>query len=116
MLLERMSLKIAVLITALSIASSVPAQTAVKIHDILRTPSEYNEHDVAVFGHVRELTFAAHYTTFKICGAHCLNVLAWGHPRIANGQPLNVRGRFHMLKEIDHRKLHNLIEVEHGTL
>ncbi len=116
MMLGRLGLKIATLTTALAIASSAGAQTAVKIHDILRTPAEYNEHDVAVFGHVRELTFGAHYTTFKICEAHCLNVLAWGHPRIANGQALNVRGRFHVLKEINLQKVRNLIEVEHGTL
>ncbi len=116
MMMGRLGLKIATLTTALAIASPVGAQTAVKIHDILRTPAAYSEHDVAVFGHVRELTLAAHYTTFKICGAHCLNVLVWGHPRIATGQALSVRGRFHLLKEINHQKVRNLIEVEHGTL
>lgn len=105
-----------VMMMALAIAAAAMAQTAVKIHDVLRSPRLYNEHDVAVFGHIRELAAGPQYTTFKICGAHCLNVLAWGHPRIAEGQALSVRGRFHILKEIDHQKVHNLIEVEHGSL
>jgi hypothetical protein len=104
------------MLVALAIPPAAVAQTAVKIHDILRTPGEYNEHDVAVFGHVRELIVGPQYTTFKICGARCLNVLAWGHPRISAGEALSIRGRFHVLKEIDHHKVHNLIEVEHGTL
>jgi hypothetical protein len=112
----RVSLGIIVIAIVLATASLTSPQTAVKIHDILRDPAEHNEHDVAVFGHVRELAFGEHYTTFKICEAHCLNVLAWGHPRIAEGQALSVRGRFHTLKEIDHHKVDNLIEVEHGTL
>lgn len=116
MMLGRMGLKIAILTTALALASFAGAQTAVHIHDILRTPAQYNEHDVAVFGHVRELTVGPHYAFFKICGAQCLNVLAWGHPRISVGEALSVRGRFHVLKEIDHHKVHNLVEVEHGTL
>jgi hypothetical protein len=107
---------IAILILALAGAPPAVAQTAVKIHDILRTPQTYNEHDVAVFGHVRELAFGPHYATFKICGARCLNVLVWGHPRISAGEALSVRGRFHALKEIDHHQVHDLIEVEHGTL
>jgi len=103
---------------AIALAASLPAaaQTAVKIHDILRTPAVYNEHDVAVFGHVRELVMGAHYSTFKICAGRCLNVLAWGHPRISAGEALSVRGRFHVLKEINHHNVDNLIEVEHGTL
>ncbi len=111
----RASFRIAMVMLAL-VAVRAAAQTAVKIHDILRTPGVYNGHDVAVFGHVRELTFGPQYTTFKICGAQCLNVLVWGHPRIAEHQPLNVRGRFHTLKEIDHHKVRDLVEVEHGTL
>lgn len=115
-MMVRAGLRIAFPTIALAMASLAAAQTAVKIHDILRTPAVYSEHDVAVFGHVRELAFGPQYTTFKICGAHCLNVLAWGHPRIAEGEALSVRGRFHMLKEIDQHKVHNLLEVEHGTL
>ncbi|HEV3109832.1 MAG TPA: hypothetical protein VGY99_04990 [Candidatus Binataceae bacterium] len=105
-----------VMMMALAIAASAVAQTAVKIHDVLRSPGQYSEHDVAVFGHVRALAAGPQYTTFKICGAHCLNVLAWGHPRISEGEALSVRGRFHVLKEIDHHKVHNLVEVEHGSL
>ncbi len=114
----RMSVKCKIAVGAMLVASAVSAaaQTAVHIHDILRAPGAFNEHEVAVFGHVRELTAAPHYTTFKICGARCLNVLAWGHPRIAAGEALSVRGRFHLLKKIDHHKVRNVIEVEHGTL
>ncbi len=112
----RVSSRIAIVMMALAIAAPAAAQTAVKIHDVLRSPGLYNEHKVAVFGHVRELAAGPQYTTFKICGAHCLNVLAWGHPRISEGEALSVRGRFHMLREIDHHKVHNLIEVEDGTL
>ena len=111
----RASFRIAIMMLALA-ATQAAAQTAVKIHDILRTPGVYNEHDVAVFGHVRELTAGPQYTTFKICGGQCLNVLVWGHPRIADQQSLSVRGRFHTLKVIDHHKVRNLVEVEHGTL
>src|SRR5690242_17899427 len=68
---------------ALAIATTAAAQTAVHIHDVLRTPGAYNNHDIAIFGHVREMTVAPHYTTFIICGAHCLNVLIWGHQRIS---------------------------------
>jgi hypothetical protein len=116
LMMRRMGLKVAIWVIAMATAIPALAQTAVKIHDILRTPAAYNEHDVAVFGHVRELVFGPHYTTFKICGAHCLHVLVWGHPRISQHEALSVRGRFHILKEIDHHKWHNLIEVEHGTL
>ncbi len=108
--------KTAVMMAALALAAPLLAQTAVKIHDILRTPGAYSEHDIAVFGHVRELSVGPHYTTFKICGAQCLNVLAWGHPRISAHEALSVRGRFHVLKEIDHYKWRNMIEVERGTL
>jgi hypothetical protein len=111
-----MGLRVAVLAIATAVAIPAFGQTAIKIHDVLRSPAVYNEHDIAVFGHVRELAFGPHYTTFKICSAHCLNVLVWGHPRISEHQALSVRGRFHILKEIDHQKWHNLIEVEHGTL
>ncbi len=116
LMMLRVSLRIATVSVVLAMAPLAGAQTAVKIHDILRTPATYNEHDVAVFGHIRELAFGTHYTTFRICGGQCLNVLAWGHPRISEGEALSVRGRFHMLKEIDHHKVHNLVEVEHGTL
>ena len=109
-------LRLATATIALAVTVAALAQTAVKIHDILRTPATYDGHDVAVFGHVRELAFGPHYTTFKICDARCLGVLAWGHPRISAHQALNVRGRFHILKEIDHVKWHDMIEVEHGTL
>jgi len=112
----RASLRIAIPAIVLAIAPLAVAQTAVKIHDILRDPAEHNEQDVAVFGHVRELAFGPHHTTFKICEARCLNVLAWGHPRIAEGQALSVRGRFYMQREIDHHQVQNLIEVEHGAL
>lgn len=112
----RVGLRIAIVMMALATAAPAKAQTAVKIHDVLHSPRVYNEQDVAVFGHVRELAAGPQYTTFKICGAHCLNVLAWGHPRISQGEALSVRGRFHMLKEIDHHKVHNLVEVEKGTL
>jgi hypothetical protein len=108
--------KIAILMVVLAAAAGAAAQTAVKIHDILRTPGLYNEQDVAVFGHVRELMFGPQFTSFKICGARCLNVQAWGHPRISAGQALSVRGRFHVLKIIDHHKVRNLIEVEKGAL
>ncbi|GEM_PF-3732822 len=111
----RIGLRAAIL-AALITAGPALGQTAIKIHDILRSPAVYNEHNVAVFGHVKALSFGPHYTTFKICGAHCLDVLAWGHPRISEHQALSVRGRFHISKEIDHRKWRNLIEVEHGTL
>jgi hypothetical protein len=114
-MVARTSVKTAVIMVVLALAAPLLAQTAVKIHDILRTPGVYNNHDIAVFGHVRELTFGPHYTTFKVCGAQCLNVLAWGHPRISAHEALSVRGRFHVLKEIDHYKWRNLIEVEHGT-
>jgi hypothetical protein len=112
----RVSSRIAIVMMALAIAAPAAAQTAVKIHDVLRSPGLYNEHEVAVFGHVRELEAGPRYTTFKICGAHCLNVLAWGHPRISEGEALSVRGRFHVLREINHQKIHYVVEVEHGTL
>jgi hypothetical protein len=110
----RLAIVAATIVTAMAAAAS--AQTAVKIHDVLRTPGLFNEQDVAVFGHVRELSFGPQYTSFKICGSRCLNVLAWGHPRISAGQALSVRGRFHVLKIVDHHKVHNLVEVEKGTL
>jgi hypothetical protein len=112
----RVRWKIAITTMVLALAVGAAAQTAVKIHDILRTPGLFNEQDVAVFGHVRELTFGPQSATFKICGSRCLNVLAWGHPRISAGQALSVRGRFHVLKTIDHHKVRNLVEVEKGTL
>jgi hypothetical protein len=108
--------KIAIVLVTIGLTGAAGAQTAVKISDILRAPRDYAEHDVAVFGHVRELTMRPHYDTFKICEARCLNVLAWGPPRIANGQALSVRGRFHLIKIIEHRRVHHVIEVEHGTL
>ena len=108
--------KLMVLVGALAIASAATAQTAVKIHEVLRSPGLYDEHDVAVFGHVRELTFGPQFTTFKICGNRCLNVLAWGHPRISDHEALSVRGRFHLLRLIDNQKVPNVIEVERGNL
>ncbi|HKD69159.1 MAG TPA: hypothetical protein VKB84_20130 [Candidatus Binataceae bacterium] len=114
--MQRNISRIAIAIIALALAAPAAAQTAVKIHDILRSPRQYSEHDVAVFGHIRELAVGPQYTTFRICGARCLNVLAWGHPRISDGQALSVRGRFHEVKEIDHHKVRNLVEVEHGAL
>ena len=100
----------------LAIARPAAAQTAVKIHEILRSPGEYSEHEVAVFGHVEGLSIGEHYATFRICEAKCLNVLAWGHPRISEGQALSVRGRFHLFKDIDHHRVHHVIEIKHDAL
>jgi hypothetical protein len=114
--MSQLSCKIAIVLLVVGLAGGAAAQTAVKISEILRAPRDYAEHEVAVFGHVRELAVGPHYDTFKICGGKCLNVLAWGHPRISDGQALSVRGRFHLVREIEHRKVHSVIEVEHGTL
>jgi hypothetical protein len=108
--------KIAIALLILGFAHPAAAQTAVKITEILRSPGTYNEHDVAVFGKVEGLTVGVQYATFRICGSRCLNVLVWGHPRISEGQALNVRGRFHLVKHLDHHRLHHVIEVEHGAL
>jgi hypothetical protein len=115
----RLSLKIATALIALIIlgaARPAAAQTAVKISEVLHDPKVYNEHEIAAFGQVRGLTITGQYVTFMICKSRCLNVLAWGHPRISNGQALNVRGRFHLIREINHQKVRNVIEIEHDNL
>ncbi len=114
--MPRVSLKIAIALIVLGFARPDAAQTAVKISEVLRDPKTYNEHEVAIFGNVRELTRWDQFDTFMICKARCLNVLAWGHPRISNGEALNVRGRFHLVKEINHRKVRYVIELEPGSL
>jgi len=114
--MPRVSWKIAIALIVLGFARPAAAQTAVKISDVLHDPKVYNEHEVAIFGNIRELTRWDQFDTFMICKARCLNVLAWGHPRISNGEALNVRGRFHLVKEINHRKVRHVIEVENGSL
>jgi hypothetical protein len=114
--MPRLVRKIAIALLILGFARPAAAQTAVKITEILHSPGTYNEHDVAVFGKVEGLTAGAQYATFRICANRCLNVLAWGHPRISEGQALSVRGRFHLVKHLDHHRLHHVIEVEHGAL
>jgi hypothetical protein len=114
--MPRLSWNIAIALLMLAIARPAAAQTAVKIHEILRNPGEYNEHEVAVFGHVEGLSIGPHYDTFRICGGKCLNVLAWGHPRISEGQALSVRGRFHLVAHIDHHRVHHVIEVKQDSL
>ncbi len=114
--MPRVGLKIAIALIVLGFACPVAAQTAVKISEVLRDPKTYDEHEVAIFGNVRELTRWDQFDTFMICKARCLNVLAWGHPRISNGEALNVRGRFHLVKEINHRKVRYVIELEPGSL
>jgi hypothetical protein len=108
--------KIAFALMVLGLARSAAAQTAVTIPDLLRDPKAYNEHEIAIFGNIRELTQWDHFDTFMICKARCVNVLVWGHPRITNGEALNVRGRFHLIREINHRKVRNVLELEHGSL
>src|SRR5690348_8637300 len=100
--MPRLSWSIALGLLMVAIAGPAAAETAVKSHEILRNPGEYSEHEVAVFGHVEGLLRAEHYDTFRICSGQCLNVLAWGHPRIAEGQALSVRGRFHLVVSLDH--------------
>jgi len=112
----RLSWNIAIGLLILAIARPAAAQTAVKIHEILRSPGAYSEHEVAVFGHVEGLSIGEHYDTFRICEAKCLNVLAWGHPRISQGQALSVRGRFHLVAHIDHHHVHHVIEVKQDSL
>jgi hypothetical protein len=114
--MPRLVRKIAIALLILGFARAAVAQTAVKITEILRSPANYNEHEVAVFGRVEGLTVGEQYATFRICANRCLNVLAWDHPRISEGQALNVRGRFHLVKHLDHHRLHHVIEVEHGAL
>ncbi len=114
--MPRLSRNTTIALLMLAIARPAAAQTAVKIHDILRNPGEYSEHDVAVFGHVEGLSIGAHYDTFRICGGKCLNVIVWGHPRISEGQALSVRGRFHLVKDIDRHRVPHVIEVKHGSL
>ena len=112
----RLNCKIAIVLLLLGLSGFAAAQTAVKIHEILRHPSDYGGHDVAVFGTVKGLSIQDHYDTFLICGGHCLNVIAWGHPRIVEGQALSVRGRFELVKRVDHRRLEHVIEVQKGSL
>jgi hypothetical protein len=114
--MSRVRWKIAIVLLAAGFPTLAAAQTAVKIHDILRDPSVYNEQDIAVFGTLESLTHHEGYDLFKICGRRCLNVIAWGHPRIAEGQAASVRGRFHTVKTIDHQRLKNVMEVQKGTL
>lgn len=54
--MPRVSLKIAIALIVLGFARPDAAQTAVKISEVLRDPKTYNEHEVAIFGNVRELT------------------------------------------------------------
>lgn len=114
--MQRPSWNIAIALLMLAIARPAAAQTAVKIHEILRNPAAYSEHEVAVFGHVEGLSIGAHYDTFRICEGRCLNVMVWGRPRISEGQALNVRGRFHLVKDIDHHRMRHVIEVKHDSL
>lgn len=114
--MPRLGWNLALILVILAIARPATAQTAVKIHEILRSPGEYSEHEVAVFGHVEGLLSTEHYDTFRICSGKCLNVLAWGHPRIAEGQALNVRGRFHLVVNLDHHRVRHVIEVKRDSL
>ena len=97
-------------------AFSAAAQTAVTISQVLRAPSTFNRQPVAVSGRVKDLRVGNGYDTFRICETSCLEVLAWGHPRIEEGQELSVRGRFKVLRHLGHHQLRNLIEVERGSL
>jgi hypothetical protein len=114
--MPRLTWSLALGLLMVAIAGPAAAQTAVKIHEILRNPGEYSEHEVAVFGHVQGLLRAEHYDTFRICSGKCLNVVAWGHPRIAEGQALNVRGRFHLVVNLDHHRVRDVLEVKHDSL
>lgn len=112
----RLTFKIGIALIAVSFVRPALAQTGVKISEVLRDPKAHSEEQIVVFGKVRELTRWDRFDTFMLCKAKCLNVFVWGHPRISEGQDLNVRGIFHLIKEINHHKVRNVLEVDEGSL
>lgn len=100
----------------LGLATAAAAQTAVKISEILRSPFDYDRTSVAVSGTVKELSTEPEYQAFKICGGHCLWVIAWGTPGIENGQFLTVSGEFRVAKRIGPCTLRNIVVVKPGTI
>ena len=112
----RLTWKIAIALLVLGLARPILAQTGVKISELLRDPKAHSEQQIVVFGNIRELARWDQFDTFMLCKAKCINILAWGHPRISDGQDLNVRGRFHLLKEINHHKVRYVLEVAPDSL
>jgi hypothetical protein len=115
-LMARFRIGIAIVVFVLGLAASAGAQTAVKISQIRRSPGDYDRTSVAVSGTVKELSTEPEYQTFKICGSHCLWVLAWGTPGVENGQFMTVSGQFRIAKRIGPCTLRNIIVVQAGTI
>jgi hypothetical protein len=109
-------LRIIFVLLMLCVANGAHAQTAVKISDILRSPFTYDRTSVAVSGNIKDLKIDTEYESFKICGSHCLWVLAWGHASLQEGQFLTVSGEFRVAKQIGPCTLRNIIVVRKGTL
>lgn len=109
-------LRTIIILLALGMATGAGAQTAVKISDILRSPFTYDRNSVAVSGNIKDLKIDTEYESFKICGSHCLWVLAWGHASLQEGQFLTVSGEFRVAKQIGPCTLQNIIVVQKGTL
>jgi hypothetical protein len=114
--MTRFRVALAIMAFVLGLATCVAAQTAVKISQILRSPYDYDRTSVAVSGTVRELSTEPEYQTFKICGSHCLWVLAWGTPGVESGQFLTVSGQFRVAKRIGPCTLQNILVVQPGTI
>ncbi len=114
--MPRFRIEIAIVVLVLGLAASAGAQTGVKISQIRRSPDAYDRTSVVVSGTVKELSTEPEYQTFKICGSHCLWVLAWGTPGVENGQFLTVSGQFRVAKRIGPCTLHNIIVVQPGTI
>ena len=114
--MARFRIEIAIVALVLGLATFAGAQTAVKISQIIRSPYDYDRTSVAVSGTVKELSTEPEYQTFKICGSHCLWVLAWGTPGVENGQFITVSGQFRVAKRIGPCTLQNIIVVQAGTL
>jgi len=114
--MARFRIKIAIVAFVLGLAASAGAQTAVKISQIRRSPNDYDRTSVAVSGTVKELSTEPEYQTFKICGSHCLWVLAWGTPGVENGQFMTLSGQFRVAKRIGPCTLQNIIVVPPGTI
>gem|GEM_PF-1900594 len=102
-------------------ASPSPAPATTAIAAILANPTSFDGQHLSVNGTVGQLAEKTsrrgnNYTTFDLCDTACIHVYSYGHPKIANGQPLTVSGKFFADKHVGSLEFKNELDADEGSL